>query len=93
MTGPRAALSCVAGDDVSLCGYTLTDMKGVTDVSADLDDLSCEFMADHDGRLYTALSPLIPVGDVEVGSADACVVHLDHHVGEAACGFGDVGEN
>src|SRR6185436_996176 len=49
----------------------------VVDVAADLEDLADELMPDDERRVDRVLRPWIPVGDVQVGTADARLVNAD----------------
>ena len=50
------------------------------DVGADVGDLAGIFMADDHRHRHGLLRPVVPIVDVDVGAADAGLVHLDQHI-------------
>ena len=88
MAVPGAALEAVAAHDVALGGHELADLE-LGDPRAQGDDLAGELMADDDGRPHASLRPGVPVGDVQVGAADARVAHADQHLAGAGRWFGN----
>ena len=83
-----AALQTVAAHDVALGGHQSTGLE-FGDTVADGDDLPGELVAyDHRG-VHAALRPGVPIGDVEVGAAHACMAHRDEHFPGAGRRLGD----
>ena len=84
------AVAAAAADDVALAADDVAGRE-VADVAADLEHLADELVADDERRLDRLLGPRIPVGDVEVGAADAGLVDADPDVVDADIGgFRDV---
>ena len=83
------AVAAASADHVA---FAADDVAGeeVVDVGADGDDFADEFVADGHGDGNGFLRPVVPVVDVDVGSADAGVEHADEDVVNAHRGFGDV---
>src|SRR5262249_46846047 len=65
-----AAERAVAAGEVPLGADDLAD-GDAADLATDLDDLSREFVTEHERRLDAPLGPVVPVIDVGVGPADA----------------------
>ena len=78
-----AAVAAVAAGDVALAGDAVADLEALH-LGADLGDRADELVADGHRHRDRGLGPLVPVGDVEVGAADAGVVDLDEDVGRTA---------
>ena len=78
----RAALQAVAADDVPLGGHQVAHREQARGrrVPAQLHDLARELVPDHHRRLEPVAGPAVPLPDVQVGAADAGVVHPDQDV-------------
>ena len=91
VTPARHAVAAPPAHDVPLARDQIARVE-VGDVRPDLDDLADELVTDHERGRHGARRPLVPVGDVEVGAADARAVHPDQHVVDADRGLGHLGE-
>src|SRR6185503_19518028 len=80
----------MAAHDVALGRDGLAGREFGPYVPPDLDDLSGELVPNDERGLAPSASPFIPVGNVEVGAADAGVAHANEHVGGATRRLGDV---
>ena len=78
MAVARAALEAMPADDVSFGGDELTDPQARDAIPEPL-NLTGELVTHHDGRLDATLRPRIPIGDVEIGAADAGMPDGDQH--------------
>ena len=76
------AVAAAAADDVALAADDVADCE-VVDVAAELEDLADELVADDERRPDRLLGPGVPVGDVEVGAADAGLQDADPDVVDA----------
>jgi hypothetical protein len=76
VTVAGAALQAVAAHDVSFRGHDLPHRQTHHAVSH-RHDLSGEFVADHERGMDPPLRPRIPIGDVQIGAADARVADRD----------------
>ena len=86
---PGHAVAAAAADDVALAADEVADGE-VAHVRAERDDLADELVPDdhrHGDRLRR---PVVPLVDVEVGAADARLVHPDQDVVDPDLGLGDV---
>jgi hypothetical protein len=75
-----AAVAAVAADDVAFGADPLAEFVA-GDAGADLHDAADEFVPDHEARLDRALTPLVPLVDVQVGAADGGLFQLDQDLG------------
>ena len=73
------AIAAAAAHHVAFARDQFAGMK-VDDVGADLDDLADELVANGHGDRNGLLRPLVPIVDVNVGTADAGTVHADQHI-------------
>src|SRR5258707_15082735 len=64
----------------------------VIDVGSDLDNLSNELMSNRHRHWNCLLCPIIPLIDVNVGAADAGVMHAHQHIVDADLALGDLFE-
>ena len=85
--GPAVATD--ATGDVSFSRDPVTDFEAF-DLAAALDDLAAEFMADVHRHRDRVLRPLVPLEDVDVGTADRGPPNLDQHVVVADLRHSDV---
>ena len=88
----QAALQAVAADDVAFGRDQVADGEQARGLgfAAELDDLAGELVADDDRGLEPVAGPAVPFPDVEVGAADARMVHADQRVAGAAGGDGHI---
>src|SRR5205085_92615 len=77
---PGATLPAVPADDVAFGRHRLAHLELSCRLPTDLEHLAGEFMAQHHRRFDPPLGPFIPIGDVEVGSADAGVADANENV-------------
>lgn len=89
MTAAGEAVAATAAGDVALAADDVAGGEGV-DVGADGDDLAHELVADGERHLDGGLGPLVPLKDMNVGAADAGVVHADQYVVDADGRLGDI---
>ena len=82
-----AALTGLFADEVAFARAALAN-RDVMHIAAYGDDFPREFMACYKRRWHCALCPVIPIPDVQIGSADACLVDFDEHVFGADLGHG-----
>lgn len=73
------ALPRLLADQVTFAGTALADRQPLH-VPADLNDLSCEFMARDQTHRHRLRRPVVPVPDVNVGAADSGLADADQHV-------------
>src|SRR5262249_39621308 len=71
-----AALEAMPAHDVPLSGDLLANAQPRDAVAQSL-DLSGELVTDDEWRLEAALSPMIPIGDMQIRAAHAGVPHGD----------------
>ena len=92
---PRRHWQAVAADDVPLRGDQIAhaEQPGAFGFAAELDDLSGEFVADHHRWLEPLAGPAVPLPEMEVGAADARMVHPNQYVARTAAGTGDVAQD
>jgi hypothetical protein len=76
-------------DDVAFAADDIPGMK-VVDVGADLYDLADKLVADGHGHGNGALRPLVPMIDMNVGSADSGIANADKNVVDADDWLGNV---
>src|SRR6478672_9204988 len=75
---PGEAVAAAAAHHVSFAAYDVAG-KEVVDVRADGDDLAHKFVPNCHGNLDGGLRPLVPLVDMNVGSADARVAHANQN--------------
>jgi hypothetical protein len=90
--GAQAALQAVPADNVALGGDQVPDREQPRGLAfaAELDDLARELVADHDRGPKPVTGPAVPLPDMEVGTADTCVVDTNHDVAGTAGRNGDI---
>ena|SRR5579875_1765525 len=76
------AIAAMAANHVSFSADNVT-WKEVGDVSADLHNLADELMANHKRHRNSLLRPIIPLINVEIGSANARASHSNEHIVDA----------
>src|SRR5271166_1194318 len=91
MTSPCKAIAAASAGDMALTAHDVAGIE-VVYVRPDLDDLSDKLMPDGHRHGDCFLRPLVPLKDVNVGSADAGMAHADEHIVDADGGFSDVFE-
>src|SRR5207249_9034123 len=69
MPHTRHTMPASPARDVAFTGNQFSGLE-VVDVGADLDDLSHEFMANRHGNRDRLASPVVPIEDMNVGSAN-----------------------
>jgi hypothetical protein len=78
MRGPQAALEAMAAHYVAFGGDQIPYCQKIVPGSrTQLRDPAGELMPYHDRRLEPVSGPVVPLPDVEVGTADAGVMYLD----------------
>src|SRR6201997_1823193 len=89
MAAAGEAVAAASANDMALAADDIARVE-VVYVGTDLDDLADELMADGHGHGDGLLGPLVPLIDVNVGSADAGVPDADQDVVDADGRFCDV---
>src|SRR5437763_13624610 len=89
MPPPRHTVAASAAHDVRCAGYEFTRMK-IVNVGADLDDFADEFMPDHHRHRDGALSPIVPVEDMNIGPADAGSQNPNQDIINSDAGLGNI---
>ena len=87
MPAAGEAAAAAAADDVTLAAHDLAGPK-VRDIGAHLDDLADELVPDDQGHRNRGPGPVVPLVDVQVGSADAGHQDADEHVVDPGFGSG-----
>jgi hypothetical protein len=70
----------VTAHDVALGRDELTNRELGSDFGADFYDFAGEFVPHDQRRSNPTLRPLVPVGNVEIRSTDAGVMHADDDI-------------
>src|SRR5213075_2860169 len=83
-----STLQAMPADDVSLRRHELADAEPGHAFAQPL-NFAGEFVPDDEGRLEPSLRPLVPVGDVQVGPANARVAHGDQDPARAGHRLGN----
>jgi hypothetical protein len=89
MAAAGKAVAAAPAGDVALAADDVAGVK-VVHVGADFDNLADKLMPDHHWYRDGLLRPLVPVVDMDIGPADACVAHADQHVVDAVLRFGNI---
>ena len=79
MIAPAARGPAPHADHMAFARHALADLEA-PHVGAERGDLTRIFVADGHRRRDRLLRPLVPVEDMDVGAADAGLVHFDQHV-------------
>ena len=79
MIAAAARRPALHADHVAFARHALPNLKA-SDVGAEFGDLARIFVADRHRRRDRLLRPLVPIEDMDVGAADAGLVHLHQHV-------------
>ena len=78
MRVPRATEEAAAVDDMSLRGDSISNVH-ISDETSRFDDIAGKFVADDNRRFHPAASPVVPLEDVNVGTADPGAAHSDEN--------------
>ena len=89
VTPARHAVAAAPADQMPLAADEIAGMK-VVDVTADLDNLADELVADHQRDRDGALRPGVPVVDVEIRAADTSAQDTDEQVVNADLRLWDI---
>src|SRR5579871_6035928 len=76
------AVPAPAANYVPLAAHNVA-WKEVVDVRPDLYDFSHKFVPDRHRHMNGLLCPLVPLIDMNVGSADTRIAHADQHIIDA----------
>src|SRR5690242_5028794 len=91
MTPPGETVAAAAAHDMPFAAYELAGMK-VVDVGSGGDDLAHELMPDRHGNRNRRASPLIPLINVQIRSADSGVRDTNQNVIDSNRRFGYIFE-
>jgi hypothetical protein len=86
MPSPSQAISATPTNDVA---FPANDIAGkeVVDTLPDLDNLTYKFVPNRHRHRDGLLCPLVPLVDVNVGTADSGVSHAHQHIVDANGGL------
>src|SRR5437660_5474098 len=79
MTPARQAIAAASANDMTLAAHCLARKK-ILHIRADLDDLSNKLMADHHRHRDRFPSPVVPLINVRVRTANAGAIDVYQHV-------------
>ena len=80
------AIAAPATDDVSFPAHNIAGIK-VIYVRSNFNNFANKFMPDGHGNGHGSLRPIVPLVNMNVGAADACVVDANQHIIDADLGF------
>jgi hypothetical protein len=86
MAASGHAVAAAAADHVALAADDVAGEE-VVDVGADLNDFTDELVADGHGHMDGFLCPIVPLVDVDICAADACVAHANQDIVDADDGL------
>ena len=87
VTAAGEAVAAASADNVAFSADELA-YREIGDIGADGDDFADKLVADDETLADGGASPGVPIVDVEVGAADACVEDADLYVIDAHLGLG-----
>jgi len=73
------AVAAASADDVALAADDVAGEE-VVDVGADLNDFADKFVADGHGDFDGFLRPVVPLKNMHIRAADACISHSNQHI-------------
>jgi hypothetical protein len=88
---PGSTAPAMPAHDVTFSGDELSHLKLVADVCAQLYDFSGELMTHHNRWSDSALRPLIPFVNMNVGTAHSRMMNTNENIVWAACWFRYIG--
>ena len=89
MTTSGETVAASSADDVALAADDHAGLE-IGDVRSDGGDLADEFVADDEGNRDGRARPVIPIVDMDIGTANACLQDADQNVVDPDGRFGRV---